>query len=130
MWLVVSWCCVLGPSSLADDSKGNTLVSIRKELAEQGHARSQYNLAVRYARGEGVIQDYKEAVKWFRLAAEQGHATAQYHLGASYVIGEGVLQDYEEAVKWYRLAANQGHARSQYNFGVSYDNGLGVLQDY
>jgi len=25
-----------------------------------------------YANGEGVLQDYKEAVKWYRLAAEQG----------------------------------------------------------
>ena len=104
-------------------------MSIRKELAEQGHARSQYNLAVRYARGEGVIQDYKEAVKWFRLAAEQGHATAQYHLGASYVIGEGVLQDYEEAVKWYRLAAKQELAVAQHNLGVSYAKGEGVIQN-
>ena len=109
-WLLVSTCCVLGLSSLADDSKGSALASIRKELAEQGHVRSQYNLGVRYARGEGVIQDYKEAVKWFRLAAEQGDAQAQYKVGRSYAIGEGVFQNAEEAVKWFRLAAEQGHA--------------------
>ena len=27
-----------------------------------------------YAVGQGVPHDYKEAVKWFRLAAEQGYA--------------------------------------------------------
>ena len=27
-----------------------------------------------YDNGEGVPQDYKEAVKWYRLAAEQGDA--------------------------------------------------------
>jgi TPR repeat protein len=29
-----------------------------------------------YAQGRGVTQDYKEAVKWFRLAAAQGNAGA------------------------------------------------------
>ena len=41
-------------------------------LAEQGDARAQYNLGVMYAEGEGVPQDYKAAVQWYRRAAEQG----------------------------------------------------------
>ena len=43
-----------------------------------------------YAKGQGVIQDYKEALKWFRLAAAQGDAKAQYNLGVMYDNGEGV----------------------------------------
>ena len=61
-----------------------------------------------YRNGEGVPQDYAEAVKWYRLAAEQGDADAQYNLGLMYDNGNGVPQDYKEAVKWYRLAAEQG----------------------
>ena len=34
-----------------------------------------------YANGEGVAQDYEEAVKWYRLAAEQGDTQAQSGLG-------------------------------------------------
>ena len=79
---------------------------------------------------EGVPQDYKEAVKWYRLAAEQGDATAQYNLGIMYDNGQGVPQDYKEAIKWYRLAAEQGNAKAQYNLGAMYDNGEGVPQDY
>ena len=45
--------------------------------AEQGDAEAQFNLGVMYANGEGVTQDDKEAVKWYRLAAEQGNAEAQ-----------------------------------------------------
>ena len=48
------------------------------------------------------IGDYKEAVKWYRLAAEQGGAEAQNNLGHMYDKGEGVAQDYKEAEKWYR----------------------------
>jgi TPR repeat protein len=42
-----------------------------KPLAEQGHARAQYNMGVMYENGQGVPQDNKTAVKWYRLAAEQ-----------------------------------------------------------
>ena len=33
-----------------------------------------------YANGRGILKDYKEAVKWYRLAAEQGNAEAQINL--------------------------------------------------
>jgi TPR repeat protein len=31
--------------------------------------------------GQGVTQDYTEAVRWYKLAAAQGHASAQNNLG-------------------------------------------------
>ena len=83
-----------------------------------------------YANGEGILQDDKEAVKWFRKAAEQGDASAQYNLGVMYNNGRGIPQDYEEAIKWYRKAAEQGYASAQFNLGVTYGNGEGVVQDY
>jgi TPR repeat protein len=46
-----------------------------------------------YANGQGVPQDYAEAVKWFRKAAEQGNAMAQYNLGIAYANGQGVSRD-------------------------------------
>ena len=60
-----------------------------------------------YAKGQGVPQDYAEALKWYRLAAEQGNANAQDNLGVMYANGHGVPQDDAEAVKWYRLAADR-----------------------
>ncbi|WP_230988311.1 tetratricopeptide repeat protein [Bathymodiolus japonicus methanotrophic gill symbiont] len=67
--------------------------------------------------GIGVVQDDKEAFKWFRKAAEQGHAGAQDNLGMMYAIGKGVVQDDKEAFKWFRKAAEQGHASAQDNLG-------------
>jgi hypothetical protein len=99
-------------------------------LADQGDAMAQYNLGVMYAKGEGVPQDYAEAVKWYRKAADHGWADAQYNLGVMYYNGRGVPQDYAEAVKWFRKAADQGYANAQYNLGVMYDNGRGVPQDF
>ena len=83
-----------------------------------------------HANGDGVPQDYSEAMRWFRLAAEQGHAEAQFNLGARYATGRGVPEDDREAVRWYRLAAEQGNFRAQFNLGSMYRNGEGVPQDY
>ena len=58
-------------------------------MAERGDAAAQYNLGVCYHNGDGVEEDAKEAVKWFRKAAAQGNATPQYHLGLSLVNGHG-----------------------------------------
>ena len=63
--------------------------------AEQGDAGAQFNLGLVYNNGlQGVLQDYKESVKWYTKAAEQGDASAQYNLGLMYVKGQGVLQDF------------------------------------
>ena len=88
-----------------------------KPLAEQGDTRAQITLGVMYENGKGVLQDYEEAVKWYRLAAEQGDARGQITLGVMYQNGKGVLQDYAEAAKWYRLAAEQGLTLAQTNLG-------------
>ena len=79
-----------------------------KPLAEQGDAVAQFYLGVMYANGEGVLEDDKEAVKWFKLAAEQGYAKAQYNLGLMYDNGEGVIQDNVYAHMWCNIAASNG----------------------
>jgi TPR repeat protein len=48
-----------------------------KAKAEAGDAESQVELGLRYDKGEGVVKDQVEAVKWFRKAAEQNYAKAQ-----------------------------------------------------
>src|SRR5262245_17435394 len=83
-------------------------------LAEQGDARAQFVLGVMYDFGEGVPQDYAEAMRWFRKAADQHLAAAQFGIGSMYDNGQGVPQDYAEAAKWYRKAADQEDANGQY----------------
>ena len=59
--------------------------------------------------GQGVPQDYAEALRLYRLAAEQGDATAQSNLGVMYVNGQGVLQDNVLAHMWFNLGAANGN---------------------
>ena len=107
-----------------------TALRIFRQLAEQGDASAQYNLAFMYDNGRGVTQDYAEAMRWYRKAAGQGEASAQYNLGVIFFKGQGVTQDYAEAMKWFRIAADQGHVRAQTGVGLIYDLGRGVTQDY
>ena len=58
-----------------------------------------------YDNGQGVAQDYKEAVRLWGLAAAQGNASAQTNLGVMYANGTGVAQDYVKAHMWYNLGA-------------------------
>ena len=96
-------------------AKTQDLEQLRKD-AEQGDATAQFNLGVRYRNGQGVPQDYAEAVRWYRLAAEQGYATAQFFLGSCTTTARACPRN-AEAVRWYRLAAEQGY---------EYNNGEGV----
>jgi TonB family protein len=79
-----------------------------KLVAPQGDVRAQVNLGLMYDKGQGVTQDYAEAVRWYKLAAEQGNINAQYDLGGKYLLGFGVAQDYVMAYMWYNLAARTG----------------------
>ena len=58
-----------------------------RRLAEQGLAAAQFDLGVLYENGDGVRQDYVEAVNWYRLSAEQGYAMAQNNLAGMYARG-------------------------------------------
>jgi len=76
--------------------------------AARGDARSQFNLGLMYANGQGVSQSYGEAAKWYRLSADQGHDKAQLALGLIYALGEGVIQDNIYAHMWFNIAASKG----------------------
>ena len=82
-----------------------------------------------YDNGQGVPQDYKTAVKWYRLAAEQGYA-CPVQSGYDVRLRTRCSQDYKTAVKWYTLAAEQGNADAQGNLGVMYGMGTGIIQDW
>jgi TPR repeat protein len=90
--LVLFGICITGYSNGTNDS--STFKASVEQSADQGDATAQCNLGVMYGKGEGVQQNYTEALKWYKKAADQGDATAQYALGLMYYNGEGVQQNY------------------------------------
>ena len=86
--------------------------------ALNGNADAQYNLGIMYASGLGVIQDYNEAVKWFRLSSSQGNAQAQEIYGLMYASGRGVTQDYVRAHMWLNISASSGYKNAEANLDI------------
>ncbi|UXZ04738.1 tetratricopeptide repeat protein [Moraxella nasicaprae] len=78
------------------------------KAAEQGHAKSQYNLATMYSDGQGVARDEKKAAEWYTKAAEQGHPEAQFNLAVMYRKGYGVAKDKAIAKEWFGKACDNG----------------------
>lgn len=75
------------------------------KLVEEGSPQAKVKLGRHYQ----DTQDYKEAFKWYKLAAEQGYAGAQLNLGLMYSHGGmGVLQNYTQAYMWLDVGAANG----------------------
>jgi TPR repeat protein len=80
--------------------------------------KAQDGIAFMFYQGEGVPQDYTEAVGWYRKAADQGYAKAQYDLGYMYYYGQGVPQDRAEGKRLFHEAAEQGDENAQRALGL------------
>src|SRR3984893_3776328 len=98
--------------------------------ADTGDSIAQYEMGLRYADGEGVPQNYRDAMAWFAKAAANGNDNAQWKLGLGYIKGIGVPHDERKAVVWFKRAANHGDIRSQSALSDLYLSGRGVPRDY
>uniref|UniRef100_UPI0035900F50 DAP3-binding cell death enhancer 1-like isoform X2 n=1 Tax=Myxine glutinosa TaxID=7769 RepID=UPI0035900F50 len=138
---------VLNIMGLHTMKAGDPKVAFRhfSEAAQHGYAKAQYNLALCYETGQGVIkdeqkaqsylgvfftkpphQDYKKAVKYLTLAAHNKDVTSMYHLGVCYERGHGLAVDLQKARECFEDAANEGHADALYNLAIFHQHGLGV----
>ena len=100
------------------------------QAAQQGDATAQLSVGNMYFKGEHTIQDYQEALRWYRQAGEQGNANALYNIGVFHDKGLAVEKDFNQAAKWYQQAADLGFPDALYNLGVMHEYGQAVAQDY
>lgn len=102
---------------------------LARALAAKGDRQAQYVLGMMLHDGEGMAQDYGQALKWLRKAADAGDAGAQDLLGIMYAEGHGVRPDPAEALRWCKVAAANGSRSSMANLGTMYATGRGVEKD-
>jgi len=98
--------------------------------ANTGAVTAQYEMGLRYADGEGVPQNYHDAMTWFAKASDAGNAKAQWKLALGYLKGIGVPRDERQAVMWLKRAANNGDTRAQRALSEMYLSGQDVPRDY
>ena len=120
--------------NLSNAGEGENDFSLILDAAEQGDVRAQYHLGLMYSNGDGVAQNYCEAVEWFLKAAEQGYARAQCELELMYSRGYGVAQDYCTVRRafWHDPFIEELDAKAKllylYLFTCPYANNLGVVE--
>ena len=105
-----------------------TWIKVAKYADDPARADAQNSIGLMYDNGKGVIQNYVEAVKWYRLAADRGHANARYNLGVMYDNGKGIIENDIEAFKLYMFAAEHGDANAQNHIGMMFSVGAGFIK--
>jgi TPR repeat protein len=93
-------------------------------LAQAGEINAQISVAGMYTSGQGVEQNYLEAINWYRLAAEKGHPVAQNNLA-------GMLfeTDPGKAIEWLFAAAEDEMSFSQSMLGDVYSGAYNLPCD-
>jgi TPR repeat protein len=126
-------------------------LQIMKDLAQDGDAYYQYTLGTFYTNGyEHVVEkNYREAIKWYGLAAEQNHIQAKnnlhiiyniicvepvsldhiYIFGVFYQNGWGVTKNLERAIHNYKIAASYEDPDAHCKLGIMHQHGLGMHQN-
>ncbi|GHU80942.1 hypothetical protein FACS189468_2180 [Spirochaetia bacterium] len=105
--------CFTKAMAFIEEEQYDKAVYLLKTLADEGHAKAQYNLGLCYAFGNGLMQYEAKAAELFRKSAEQGNPDAQFELGLCYDFGKGLEKDKSKATQWYRRAAEQRNEGAQ-----------------
>lgn len=125
-------------AAFADTARGNEAFSRGyyftanrewRASANAGDPAAMLGLGTLYDTGHGLLQDFAEALSWYRRAAEAGNAAAMFNVGAMYDNGRGTKVDRAEAIRWYAMAAKKGNGRAAYAAATMYRDGDGVAQD-
>lgn len=90
-----------------------TVDELRRRAGDADDPLAQNELGVRLYFGDGVEEDKKAAMVWYRRAANAGVAEAQHNLGAMFANGETVPRDPNQAEQWFCRAADQDYQLSK-----------------
>jgi TPR repeat protein len=117
----------VGNDRASSRNVGPPNLRVLTDRALAGDLAAQADLALMYARGDGVEPNLSSAIRWAEPAASRGNADAQYLLG--WVLQEGIKPDLALAAHWYAEAANRGNVKAMHNFAIALLTGLGVKKD-
>jgi len=70
------------PVRAADPDREQRIINFQRQNAASGNPSAQYDLGMRYLRGNGLEQDDTQAMEWLKLAAQNGDSRAKKELAA------------------------------------------------
>ncbi len=92
-------------------------------------AEANFSIGWLFREGDGVEQDYEQALAYYKKAAELGHAGAHESIGHFYAEGYGVERDFTEAFNWRRKGAELGSHTAMYGMAVQLFTSQGTPRD-
>ena len=102
-----------GTQSAAEDGRKTYKdMSALLKAAKGGDAEAQYQLGMKYKKGEGVVQDNQEAAGWFGEASKLGHLPGTYELGECYQRIAVESEKQGQKGESYRRMAAQSYRRA------------------
>ena len=101
-----------------------------RKAVDAGNVSAMHNIGTLYVLGQGVPQDYAQALTWFRKGADAGDIAPvrlrrcdvchRSRRGTGSRPGDDMV----------RKAADAGNTDAMHDIGMLYFGGLGVRQDY
>ncbi len=103
-----------------------------KSLAREGELAALVEIGNIYELGgNGVEQDYKQAMHWYqRSFNEADDVQGCLALARLYYLGRGQDIDYEKAFTYYSVLERNDHPLAMFQLGQMYYLGQGVDQDF
>ncbi|AMK13762.1 Sel1 domain-containing protein [methanogenic archaeon mixed culture ISO4-G1] len=98
-----------------------------EKAAELDDAKSMFELASIFEKGELIPKDMDKALELYHRAGWEYEPRAQCRLGDYYMYEEG--NDGQKALIWYRWAARNGNTAAMNELGRLYEQGIFVTQD-
>ncbi len=83
------------------------------QYAEDRSCITQFELGELFQKGDQKSRNYKQAFKWYEMAAINGSRQAQHKLGTLYARGQGVTKNSVKAYAWCKVAAFQNSSRGK-----------------
>ena len=106
-------------------------VTLLKSLAREGEQAAFREIGNIYEiGGNGVEQDYKQAMRWYqRSFNEADDVQGCLALARLYYLGRGTKIDYAKAFEYYSVLENNNHPIAMFQLGQMYYLGQGVEPD-
>ena len=105
------------------------VIGYLEELARRGISHAMLLLGSIYYTGKGVPQSYKEAVKWYEMAAEGLESYGLCNLGYCYYYGRDMDVNFKRAYDCFSLSAYMRNPNAMYKLGDMFYYGNHVKED-
>src|SRR4051812_16860220 len=86
---LIALCVLQFPVHVSAAAPAPSIDEVRAK-ADAGDAEAMYQMGHRLELGEGIVQNDREAAKWYQKAADAGNGKAMLFLGRLYLDGRGL----------------------------------------